>query len=113
MHITVSYVKSNRSLELPHALDTSCYWFQWTIFLQPIKMDEEEAESEPEAEEETPVLKYDDLISIRAIKMQKGGLKSVLKDDSRKVARLSISEHGLKDAVKTLGTDIVRSVKAV
>ena len=80
-------------------------------FLQPSKMEEEEAEAE--AEEETPVPKYDDLISIRAIKMGKGGLKSLLEDDSKRVARLSLSEQTLKNAVITLGTDIVRSVKAI
>ncbi|KNA12041.1 hypothetical protein SOVF_129540 isoform A [Spinacia oleracea] len=68
----------------------------------PIKQDNEEAEEEAAAPE------YKHLIAIHAHKLEHG-LDNLLNDNnSRRVARLSMSEEKLKNSVKTHATDIVR-----
>ena len=51
------------------------------------------------------------LIAIHAMKWKKGmKIKNFLEDDTRRSARLSISEKKLKDVVKKHAADIVRLV---
>lgn len=64
---------------------------------------------EEEEEEEAVIPEYKKLISIHAVK-QKGGLESLLKGDSKRVARLSLKEQKLETAVRTRATDIIRLV---
>ncbi|KMT05047.1 hypothetical protein BVRB_7g172050 [Beta vulgaris subsp. vulgaris] len=63
--------------------------------------------SEEEDEEEAAVIEYRHLIAIHASKW-KSGLESLLKDNSKRVARLSMSEEKLQNVVKAYATDIVR-----
>ncbi|KNA12040.1 hypothetical protein SOVF_129530 isoform B [Spinacia oleracea] len=75
-----------------------------------IKDDEQIQENgmeEEEEEEEAVIPEYKKLISIHAVK-QKGGLESLLKGDSKRVARLSLKEQKLETAVRTRATDIIR-----
>ncbi|KAL9228665.1 hypothetical protein vseg_004218 [Gypsophila vaccaria] len=62
---------------------------------------------EEEDEDDAVVPEYRDLIAIRARKF-KGVLGNLLKDDSKGVGRLSMSEQRLQQCVKTYATDIVR-----
>ncbi|XVF05322.1 hypothetical protein REPUB_Repub05bG0162400 [Reevesia pubescens] len=58
-------------------------------------------------DEEKAVPQYRQLIAIHAGKL-KGGLDNWLRDDPKKVRRLSLSEQELENATKTHGTTIVR-----
>ncbi|KAK9727127.1 hypothetical protein RND81_05G259900 [Saponaria officinalis] len=64
-------------------------------------------EVEEDDEDDGVVPEYRDLIAIRARKL-KGELGNLLKDDSKGVGRLSMSEQRLQQYVKTYATDIVR-----
>lgn len=69
--------------------------------------EEKQIEIDNEEEEEGAVPGYIDLIAIHAVK-HKGGLENLLKDESNRVARLSLSEQKLQTAVRQHGSDIVR-----
>lgn len=64
-------------------------------------------EEEEEEEEEAVIPEYKKLISIHAVK-RKGDLENLLKGDSKRVARLSMKEQKLENAVRTRATDIIR-----
>ncbi|KAL2945544.1 Phosphoinositide phospholipase C 2 [Bienertia sinuspersici] len=64
-------------------------------------------DNEEEDDEESATPEYKHLIAIHALKWKKG-LANLLKDESRRVARLSINEEKLKNVVKTHSADLVR-----
>uniref|UniRef100_A0A803KRH8 Phosphoinositide phospholipase C n=1 Tax=Chenopodium quinoa TaxID=63459 RepID=A0A803KRH8_CHEQI len=68
-------------------------------------------DNEEECEEEAAAPEYLHLIAIHAIKLKHGdddGLKKLLNEHTQRVARLSMSEEKLKNAVKTHASDIVK-----
>ncbi|KAK9755766.1 hypothetical protein RND81_01G048900 [Saponaria officinalis] len=70
----------------------------------PIQDKQNETEEE---EEEATISEYRDLISVHKVK-GKGGLRNLLRDNSKRAARLSLGEQKLQNAVKTYGPDIIR-----
>ncbi|KMT05045.1 hypothetical protein BVRB_7g172040 isoform A [Beta vulgaris subsp. vulgaris] len=64
-------------------------------------------EEEEEEEEEAVIPEYRNLISIHAVK-RKGGLENLLKGETKRVARLSLVEQKLENAVRTSASDIIR-----
>jgi len=73
-------------------------------------MAEEEGEGgEEDGEERSLAPKYSNLIAIQTRK-RKIGLEKLLKDESMRVARLSLSEQKFENAIKTYQSDIIRSV---
>ena len=81
----------------------------------PIKfsLQEHEEEEEEDEDEEGSVPKYSHLIAIHALKWQDGGLEHLLKQNSNRAARLSMSEQELEDTVKSHATDIVKLVNSL
>uniref|UniRef100_A0A803LXE0 Phosphoinositide phospholipase C n=1 Tax=Chenopodium quinoa TaxID=63459 RepID=A0A803LXE0_CHEQI len=68
-------------------------------------------DNEEECEEDTAVPEYMHLIAIHAVKLKHGdddGLKKLLNEHTQRVARLSMSEEKLINAVKTYASDIVK-----
>ncbi|CAO2825131.1 unnamed protein product [Amaranthus hypochondriacus] len=74
----------------------------------PIKVSLQDDEEEEEEDEEGSVPEYRNLIAIHALKWQDGGFEHLLKQNSNRAARLSMSEQELEDTVKSHATDIVK-----
>lgn len=79
----------------------------------PIKVSLQDDEEEEEEDEEGSVPEYRNLIAIHALKWQDGGFEHLLKQNSNRAARLSMSEQELEDTVKSHATDIVKLVNSL